>query len=80
MSSFSTHGSSSGYPGPSQSQATPIAYSEDELEALCGISKRKLYDLRKEGRIPFKKVGRRVLYPVEDIRAWLSSEGQDGLN
>ncbi len=80
MSSFSKHDSSSGYLGPSQSQATPIAYSEDELEALCGISKRKLYDLRKKGRIPFKKVGRRVVYSAEKIRAWLSSGGEDGLN
>jgi excisionase family DNA binding protein len=80
MSSSSTHGSSSGYPGPSHSQAPPIAYSEDELVALCGISKRKLYDLRKKGRIPFKKVGRRVVYSAEKIRAWLSSGGEDGLN
>lgn len=42
-----------------------------ELAALIGVTTRQVDYMRKSGRLPWIKQGRRVLFKTEDIRRWL---------
>lgn len=44
---------------------------KDAAKAL-GIGQRKLWELTKAGTIPHVKVGTATLYPIDELRAWLS--------
>lgn len=46
-------------------------YSAKEAAAYLGISERHLWTQTKARRIPHVKIGRRVLYPVKELDAWL---------
>jgi excisionase family DNA binding protein len=48
-----------------------LAYSEKELLDLVPLSSRTLYNLRRDNKIPFTKMGDRVLYPAEQIHRWI---------
>ncbi len=52
---------------------TPILVSEAEAAKMLGISPRKLFDLRKSGRVPFVHMGRRVLYRVAALEDFAAS-------
>lgn len=43
----------------------------DELIELTGWSRRKIQYLRDENRFPFHQEGRRILYKMDDIEAYL---------
>ena len=45
---------------------------KDAAKAL-GIGQRKLWELTKAGTIPHVKVGTATLYPIDELRAWLSA-------
>lgn len=49
----------------------PLAVRPRQAAALLGISERTLWSWTKDGIIPAVRVGRLVLYPVEQLRAWL---------
>lgn len=44
---------------------------EPEAARLLGISPRTLWSLRHEHQIPWVRIGRRVLYAVSDLLAWI---------
>ncbi|NLH74524.1 MAG: helix-turn-helix domain-containing protein [Verrucomicrobia bacterium] len=52
--------------------------SENELLSRLPISRRTLYALRREGRLPFIKLTRRVLYDWESVRGALLSNQRRG--
>ena len=41
-----------------------------EAARFLGISVRTLWQLKKDGAIPYYQIGRRVLFALEDLRAW----------
>ena len=43
-----------------------------------GIGQRKLWELTKAGAIPCVRVGRCVLYPTDELRAWLAERAAKG--
>lgn len=45
-----------------------------EAAAMLGISERLLWTWTNAGHIPHVRIGSRVLYPVEALRQWLSSQ------
>ncbi len=47
-----------------------------EAAKALGISPRKLWQLTHDGHIPSVKVGRTVLYPTAELRAWLSQQAE----
>lgn len=56
----------------------PILIDAKEAARLCGVSRSLWYKLQSAGRLPKpKRLGRRVLWVVDDIRAWLSQPGRD---
>lgn len=62
---------------PSTLNVTLSLRPKDAAKAL-GIGQRKLWELTKAGVIPSVKAGTCTLYPVEELRAWLSAEAAKG--
>ncbi len=57
-----------------------LALSVDEMAQLLGISRPIAYKLIKQEGFPAIKVGdRRILIPVEALRAWLNNESGKSL-
>lgn len=52
-------------------QPTKPTLSAAEAAAYLGVSERHLWTQTKARRIPHVKLGRRVLYPVKELDAWL---------
>jgi excisionase family DNA binding protein len=52
----------------------PIAVNLQRAAALLDISDRTLWSLAKDGKIPHKRVGNRLLFSVEELRKFISSE------
>jgi excisionase family DNA binding protein len=48
---------------------------EQACEAL-GVSRTTLWELRKRRKIPFIKIGRRVLFPKAEIERWIQVQAQ----
>lgn len=48
-----------------------LALRPDEAAQALGVCRRTLYAWTKRGLIPYVRVGRAVLYPVSELRAWL---------
>lgn len=40
-----------------------------EVIAMCGICSMTLYNYRKEGKLPFKKNGKKIYYSKKDVLA-----------
>lgn len=51
-----------------------IAYSPHEIATLLGVSLRTVERMLKRGEIQYKKIGRRVVIPVNAIEAWLNKK------
>lgn len=57
----------------------PCNLSESEAARFLGISVRKLFDLRKAGKVPYYRPdedGRRVLYPVQTLRRFVHQKAE----
>lgn len=57
---------------------TPLALRPKDAARVLGIGQRKLWELTKAGEIPHVKIGTATLYPVEELRAWLSEQARRG--
>ena len=55
-----------------------LAYSSKEAAAALGVSLPTFYDLSNRADFPAIRVGRRVLVPVDGLRAWLKKESGKG--
>ncbi len=58
-------------PGVIRRAKLPVYLTNNDLEELTGWGSRKIAYLRKERKIPFIKHGRRILYPTDEIEAYL---------
>ncbi|MGE5516180.1 MAG: helix-turn-helix domain-containing protein [Bacteroidota bacterium] len=54
-----------------QSPLAKLVYTIDELCQVVGISRATVYKEIKEQRLRVRKVGKRTLVPVDEVRAWL---------
>ena len=53
-----------------------LALRPREAAQSLGISERTLWGLTADGAIPFFKLGRLTLYPVDGLREWLAEKAQ----
>ena len=54
---------------------TPVlALRKEAAAAALGIGVRKLEELTLSGKIPHRKIGRMIVYPVDHLKAWLEKE------
>jgi excisionase family DNA binding protein len=51
----------------------PLAYTIKDAVKLTGMSRTRLYEELKNGRLVAKKVGRSTLIPHESLEAWLDN-------
>lgn len=51
-----------------------LTVSAKEAARMIGISERTLFTLTKEGKIDSLRIGRKVLYSAEKIRAFVNGE------
>ena len=56
---------------PSPPAIAPLALRPRDAAAALGISERLLQDWAKNHGLPCVRLGQIVLYPVEEVRAWL---------
>lgn len=49
----------------------------DGAAAYLGVSRRRVYDLRARG-LPAKLIGKRLLFDLRAVDAWLEQEGWEG--
>lgn len=50
----------------------------DELADCLNLSKGKLYEMTSKRKIPFLRVGRRVLFDPERIERWMATQEVKG--
>lgn len=51
-----------------------LAYNAKEAAATLGISLPTFYELSNRADFPCVRIGRRVIVPVDSLRAWLAKE------
>lgn len=51
-----------------------LSFNEEHAAESIGVSPQHLANLRKERRIPFMKLGNRVLYPKRELEQWLNNQ------
>jgi len=61
------------FPMPIKSNIEPILYTVAEAAKLLRISERTLWELTKNGLISCVRIGRRVLYDLNDLREFVNS-------
>jgi excisionase family DNA binding protein len=54
-----------------QGSLAKLVYTINELCQVVGISRATVYKEIKEQRLRVRKVGKRTLVPVDEVRAWL---------
>ena len=55
-----------------------LALKADEAARALGIGERALWSLTNRNAIPHVRIGRRVLYPVGALTAWLAEQAAQG--
>jgi excisionase family DNA binding protein len=63
---------------PAKPSSLLLSLRYPEASAATGLSQRTLSTLVREGRIPFLRVGRTVLFPVAELERWLASLAKGG--
>ncbi|HOW74052.1 MAG TPA: helix-turn-helix domain-containing protein [Phycisphaerae bacterium] len=56
----------------------PLAVGVKGACELLGIGRRLLWILTNTNEIPHVRLGRRIIYPVADLRTWLSDRARGG--
>lgn len=54
-----------------------LALSVDEFAVSLGIGRNKAYEMTQEPGFPTVKLGRRIVIPVEPLKAWLAKQAPD---
>ena len=62
-------------PHPTTAPVEPLLVDEKEAGLMLGVSRRTIFDMNKHGILRSKTIGRRKLYPVADLRAFVNGEG-----
>lgn len=73
MSIHQTRPDSSGSPAEIR-----LALRPKEAAKAFGISERKLWAMTKAGEVPHVRIGRAVVYPVHELKRWLSEQASKG--
>lgn len=50
-----------------------LAYGPRDAAKALGISERLLWTITKAGKIPYRRIGKRILYPVRLLQEWLET-------
>jgi len=56
----------------------PLALRPREAAKKLGISPRLLWAKTQAGEVPHVRIGRRIIYPVQQLREWLAEQATGG--
>lgn len=56
----------------------PLAVNVCEAARLGGVGRSTIYAEIAKGNLKIRKVGRRTIISMDDLRAWLASKGTEG--
>ncbi len=56
----------------------PLALDRKQAAQALGISVRKLDQLHAGRQLPYVRIGSRVVYPLDGLRAWLAARVEGG--
>lgn len=65
---------------PSPDTLEPFAIRPKAAAALLGISERLLWEWTRDHGVPHFRLGNVVLYPVRELKAWVSAQAQTTSN
>lgn len=51
-----------------------VALSLTECAVMLGVGRSKMHELARSDRFPVVRVGRRVLVPIDALKAWLNEQ------
>jgi len=57
-------------------QVPALALKPAQAAAAIGVSPRKLWSLTAGGEVPHVRLGKSVVYPVDQLRAWLADQAE----
>ena len=58
----------------------PLLVNAATAARLLGISERNLWQLKKDGNIPYVKIGKLTKYHIPTIEIWIDENTQNGVN
>ena len=66
---------------PRENEPKPLCLSMRTREAAkaLGISERTLWDLTSKGKIPYVRLSKAILYPVDSLRDWLKRQAEQNM-
>jgi len=47
----------------------------EELATMCHVKPRTIYDWIARRAVPYRKAGRRALFPLDEIQQWMDQRG-----
>jgi excisionase family DNA binding protein len=59
-----------------EAEAPRLALRPREAAKALGVSERTLWSWTQQGRVPCKRIGKAVLYPVDALRRWLDEQAE----
>ena len=57
----------------------PLALRPKEAARVLGIGERLLWTLTNQGVVPHVRLGRAIVYPVDELRGWLTERAANGM-
>ena len=60
-------------------QTICLAMRAKEAAAAIGISERTLWELTSKGKIPYVRLSKAILYPVDSLRDWLKRQAEQNM-
>ena len=57
----------------------PLLLNAKQLAELMGVSISTAYELMREEGFPTLKIGKRIVVPKEELRAWISEQVKGGV-
>ena len=54
----------------------PLALRAAAAAKALGIGENLLWSLTNRGEVPHARIGRRIVYPIDELKAWLSKQAQ----
>lgn len=58
-------------------KVTPLAYTVPQAAKVLGLSKISVYNLVKADKIPYLRISRKILIPIEPLKVFVNSLGKD---
>ncbi len=60
---------------PNKSRVESQLMSDVELEKLMGVSKATLYLWRRDGKLPYQRIGKKIFYKISDVEKAMGLTG-----